>query len=202
VDAEGSHHAKRFAPDAQGPAAVPFLGPRTPARFAPPPGFGYLPLHMSAVTHRWSAAGLLAVCALLASGCAARHVPLGDSPGEKSTAKLLGGLVVPLAVRSFDISAADGERGVFFKLSRVPDGITESHDSDPGRIILKVAGPATGEDLAPQWYPGADTLVSQIQMSRTSGQLQSVLQLSTPDPPPYSVHQMADWIMVRLEQPK
>ncbi len=156
---------------------------------------------MGVTEKHWLTAVVVAGCMLLAAACAPRRAPLGGSLGRDQP-NLLAGIVVPLAVQSYDVNTADGERGVFFKFSRVPDGVTEHHTSDPARIILDVAGPATGDDIPPQWFPGTDTMVSQIQMSRTRGQVHIVVELSAADPPKYSVHQMADWIVVRLEAPK
>jgi hypothetical protein len=179
----------------------PPTGVPSGARFARALGFGYLRWLMSFIAKDWLAAGAVVGCVMFASACASRHVPLGGSVGQEPP-NLLAGIVVPLAVQSYDVSTADGERGVFFKLSRVPDGIQERHTSDPARIILDVAGPATGPDIAPQSFPGTDTVVSQIQMSRIRGQLHIVLDLAMADLPKYSVRQMADWIVVRIEAAK
>jgi hypothetical protein len=141
---------------------------------------------------------LLAVVLAL-SACSSRRPELGDTLSEGGAANNpLGNIVIPLAVRSFDIASADNQRGVFFKLSRVPDRVSSRSESDPARIIVDAEGPAVGDDLPLQSYPGADLLVDEVRMSRTGGRLQLIVELSTSSPPPYSVHQMADWIMVRL----
>ncbi|MBI4514336.1 MAG: hypothetical protein HY699_00760 [Deltaproteobacteria bacterium] len=152
----------------------------------------------SGVVKTWA---LVAALALL-SGCVRRHAPLDSTVAGGAAPSPLGDIVVPLAVRSFEISSVDGQRGVFFKLSRVPDRVASHEESEPARIVVEVEGPAAGDDIAPQSYPGADTLVSQINMSRTGGRLTLVVELSGSVVPRHSVHQMADWIMVRLNPPK
>jgi hypothetical protein len=140
---------------------------------------------------------LLLACLTLAAGCA-HHKSFSDA-GDKPDP--LASLVVPLAVNSFEITNADNQRGVFFKLSRIPDSVTshvEGGDADPAQILIEVDGPGGGEDLATQTFPGTDTLVSQIHIARTNGRLQLGVELSALRAPPYTVHQMADWIMVRI----
>jgi hypothetical protein len=142
------------------------------------------------------AGGLALVCATVLAGCFHRHAPL-DS-GMAGLDNPLGGIVIPLTVRAFDVSKADDHHGVFFKLSRVPDAVHAQDASDPARIIVDVDGPSAGDDLPVQSYPGTDTLVSQIDMSRVNGSLHLILHLSGDHPPPYVVRQMADYVVVQL----
>lgn len=131
-------------------------------------------------------------CAALAAGCSRR---LAVEPGADAPA--VAGVAVPLDVRQFEVVNADGYRGVFLKLSRLPDAVNHFSENDPARIVLEVKGPP-GEDAAEESYPGQDALVSQFRVSREFGTLRIVLDLQGTDPPPYSVHPMADWIMIRL----
>jgi hypothetical protein len=62
---------------------------------------------------------------------------------------------------------------------------------------LDIRGPI-GNDVPEEVYPGHDSLVSQIRVSRFSGVLRVILDLDQDTPPAYSVHMMADWIMVRF----
>ncbi len=141
---------------------------------------------------------VLIASVVICAGCSRRYASLGALREEQKQSDLLSGIVVPLAVRSFEVTSADGQRGVFFRLSRVPDEVRHRDETDPPRIIIDVLGPAVGEDVPAEPYPGGDTLVQQILMSRTGGQLQLVVELGTEELPPYSVRQMADWLLVRF----
>jgi len=138
----------------------------------------------------------------LLAGCARRHAPLDNSIRNPTNDQLLGGVVVPLVVRSVDISSADGQRAVFFKLSRVPDAVISSADSNPARVMIEADGPSGTPDLPSESYPGADTLVNRIEMARIAGRLHMTLELNADSPPTYKVQQMADYIVVRFNVPR
>ena len=135
---------------------------------------------------------LLAVC-----GCtrrapapvpAAEEAPAGESPQSLS---------IPLDVQEFEVVQADGRRGVFLKLSRLPEGVEHHSESRPARIVIDIKGP-TGGESAEESFPGEDSLVSRMRVTRTFGVLKVVLDLQGNRPPRYSVHTMADWIMIRI----
>ena len=128
-------------------------------------------------------------------GCSKRSAPIQSASDDLGYA--LSGLAIPLDVREYEVSHAAGHRGVFLKLSRLPDSVAHYSKSDPARIIIEVMGP-TGEEVPEENFPGRDTLVSQLRISRGFGVLRVVLDLQGDDPPDYSVHTMADWIMIRL----
>ena len=104
----------------------------------------------------------------------------------------------PLDLNHFEVAASgSGHRGVFLRLSRFPEAISHTQQSNPARIIIDVSGP-TGVDSPEQAFPGGDSLVSMIRVSRSIGQLRIILDLVGSNTPAYSVHRMGDWIMVRL----
>jgi hypothetical protein len=146
---------------------------------------------------KFAVSSLICVAALAAGGCSQR-LPLE----EASTTPDFSHLASPLDLRQFEVVAsAGGYRGVFLRLSRFPERITTTDSSDPGRIILDIAGP-TGEESPEESFPGGDTVVSQVRVTRYTGLLRITLDLSLPDPPEYSVHRMADWIMIRMKSPQ
>jgi hypothetical protein len=134
---------------------------------------------------------------LLLDGCAAKRESLNE---PASTTQALASLSAPLDLQNFQIVDADGNRGVFLKLSRLPDSIKVHSEENPARIVIDIAGP-TGAEAPQQTYPGNDELVTWMRVSKTFGWLQVVLDLRGNEPPPYTVHQMADYIMVRLAPP-
>lgn len=133
--------------------------------------------------------------ALAVFSCAAR-APL-DMREEKHLESTLAAISVPLDLQDCRIVNADGQRGVLLKLSRLPDAVEHRVESEPPRIIVDVKGP-TGTETPELVYPGGDNVVSRVSVARSFGLLRVVLELQTNTPPTYSVHPMADWIMVRL----
>jgi len=141
--------------------------------------------------------GVVVVVASFLPACASR-APFGvgdDSDFERS----LNALSVPLDLQDYRVVSADGHRGVFLKLSRLPDALSDRTAKDPPRVILELKGP-TGTEVPEQEFPGGDTLVSRVKVTRAFGVLQVTLELQGHDVPPYSVYRMADWVMVRLGQ--
>lgn len=139
---------------------------------------------------------LVGVCA-----CLVMALPLGCSrrlsgPGTEKPA--IEGLAVPLDVQKFQVAPSGGRRGVFLRLSRLPHGIEHRSASHPARIIIDVAGPA-GEEGPEEVLPGDEVVVKELRILRQYGSLRITLGLPGDEPPKYSVHRMADWIMIRLD---
>jgi len=143
---------------------------------------------------------LVAVAAVLTlAGCASRQVAT-DLEGEESVLPAsMPGASIPLDVREFEVvPAANGARGVFLKLSRLPSGVTHRSENGPARIILDITGP-TGTESPVEIFPANDDLVTHVSLARQMGSLQVVLELRGDHPPAYEVLPMADWILVRLK---
>ena len=104
----------------------------------------------------------------------------------------------PVALRNFEITNADGHRAVLLHLSRLPTLVRQSSSSRPGRITLELWGPPGDADLPERDLPQLDALVDNVRVSRKSGALTVVLEFKGEEPPAYTVHEMADWIMVRF----
>jgi hypothetical protein len=102
-----------------------------------------------------------------------------------------------LEVREFQVVHAGAYRGIFLKLSRLPDSVVHHRQSDPASIVLEISGP-TGGEFPEEVFPGGDTLVSSVRMVRMYGKLQVAIDFQADDAPSYTVHTMADWILVRL----
>ncbi len=124
-------------------------------------------------------------------------LPLEDA-GSGATEADYSSLSSPLDLRHFEVvSSAGGYRGVFLRLSRFPDGIRVTHSRAPAQIIIDIQGP-TGNEAAEESFPGGDSLVAQVRVLREIGLLRVVLDLAGSDLPDYTVHRMADWIMLRI----
>ncbi|MFQ5667376.1 MAG: hypothetical protein ACE5I7_13230 [Candidatus Binatia bacterium] len=107
----------------------------------------------------------------------------------------------PMALRNFRVATADGHRAVLLRLSRPPTQVRHSSKDHPARIIVRASGPASDGDLAERNMPQLDPQISSVRVSRKNGALQVILDLIGDNPPPYSVHEMADWIMIRFPGP-
>lgn len=138
--------------------------------------------------------------AFLGAGCAARTRGSSDDLGAKDAAipDSLANYSVPLDLTEFDIdTTTGGARGVFLKFSRLPSGVSATAQSSPAQIILDVQGP-TGGESPEELFPGGDSLVTRVGVSRHVGGLRIVLHLASDELPEYSVYPMADWVMVRI----
>ena len=135
----------------------------------------------------------LAFAAAFITGCAAKRdemPPIPDASGGLSS------LSVPLEVKEFEVVDVGGYRGIFLKLSRLPDSVAHFEQSDPASIVIEIKGP-TGGESPEEAFTGGDTLVQRVRVARTFGSLQVAIDFAD-DPPSYTVHTMADWIMVRF----
>jgi hypothetical protein len=142
--------------------------------------------------------GALATCLLL-GGCSSRKTKSGDALGAKDVNPALTEYSVPLDLREFNVESTDsGYRGVFLKLSRLPTAVSATAQSDPPRIIVDIRGP-TGTESPEEVFPGGDTMVSHVGVSRTDGNLRIILDLQSDELPEYGVYPMADWVVVRIK---
>jgi hypothetical protein len=143
----------------------------------------------------------LAVAALTA-GCGMRRGSKDELGAKESVLPAsIPGYSVPLDLREFEVDSTDGgARGVFLKLSRLPSGVSSSSESSPARIVVDIQGP-TGTESPEEVFPGGDSLVTHIGVSRQMGGLRVVLDLAVDDPPDYAVYPMADWVLVRIKTP-
>jgi hypothetical protein len=146
----------------------------------------------------------LLCCALaaaaVAGGCSTKHVRK-DELGAKEAAlgQDIPGYAVPLELQAFNVDSTEGGyRGVFLRLSRVPTSVVSSVQSSPARIIVDMQGP-TGTESAEEVFPGGDSLITHVGVSRSYGWLRVVLDLDTDQMPEYAVFPMADWVMVRIK---
>jgi hypothetical protein len=128
--------------------------------------------------------------ALAIAGCAGRKEP------ELLTPEQFAELSVPLDVREFRTSSGSGTQAIFIKLSRLPDGV--SHHAEPASIVLDISGPA-GPATVDEESLVADSPLTRIRVARAPRVLRLSLDLERGVVPPYSVHVLADWIMIRLD---
>lgn len=132
----------------------------------------------------------------LTGGCATRKP--ADLGAKEALPGGLAEYAAPLDLREFDVESTEtGNRGVFLKLSRVPGAVTHTAQSDPPRIIVDIEGP-TGAESPEELFPGGDTLVTHVGVTRLLGTLRIILDLQGDSLPEYAVYPMADWVVVRI----
>lgn len=132
---------------------------------------------------------LAAALVLGVNGCAAwRSGPAGAPVGDQA----------PMGLRSLEMASAQGYQAVLLRLSRLPTMVRHSSSNNPARITIQAWGPNTGGDLPERVLEQEDPLVEKVRVSRKGGTLSVILDLRTSVAPPYSVNEMADWIMVRF----
>lgn len=128
------------------------------------------------------------------AGCA------GHTKPAMLTTEQLAELSVPLDVRELRVTHGGDTEAIFIKLSRLPDGIDHRVDAASGSIVLDIKGPAGGESSDEESLQGEGPL-SRIRIARHTNVLRVSLDLEGRDVPPYSVHLLSDWIMIRLTTP-
>ncbi len=104
----------------------------------------------------------------------------------------------PVGLRNLQVTTVEGHRALLLRLSRVPTMVRQSSANDPARIIIQAWGPANDGDLPERTLPQMDSEIDDVRVSRHEGALQVVVNFKGKEPPPFSVHEMADWIMVRF----
>jgi len=139
------------------------------------------------------AAFVLGAVALLGASCAPRPT-IRDAVPPPWLSSLEA---APLAVENVSVSSSQGYHAIFFKLSRFPDKVSDSVGANPARIHLELAGPAGGKDLPEERIMLADSFVHAVRMSRTNGNVHITMEVEGNEAPYVSVHEMADWVMVR-----
>jgi len=153
-----------------------------------------LPFHLKSPRSQHSLVAVFVALTLGLGGCAAWQAsPDGAALGDQA----------PINLRSLELAAAQGRQAVLLRMSRLPTMVRHSSSSNPGRITIQAWGPQTGGDLPERALPQQeDPLVEQVRVSRKGGALTVILDLRSDVAPPYAVHEMADWIMVRLGEPQ
>lgn len=104
-----------------------------------------------------------------------------------------------ITLRDVQVEAAGGHRAVLLRLSQTPSQVRYGETRNPASITIEAWGPRGDFDLPERTLPQADALVSQVRVSRDEGCLRVKIDLQSATLPPYSVHEMADWVMVRIQ---
>lgn len=160
---------------------------------AHPLWIGYLPFVMNPATRkvaRSAAARLgLLLVPLLVFGCSERmSSPTAMPSGDQA----------PVVLRNFEVSVVDGHRAILLRLSRLPTQVRESSSKNPARITVEAWGPPGDSDLPERELPQTDPFIESVRVSRKRGGLNVVIDFKGNEPPAYTVHAMADWIMIRF----
>jgi hypothetical protein len=145
---------------------------------------------------RWGVS--IAAACLVIAGCSTRHKKTADELGSHDAAPALAEYSAPLDLRDFHVESTEaGERGVFLHLSRLPSAVHSTSQDNPPRIVVDIQGP-TGGETPEEVFPGGDTMVTHVGISRSTGNLRVVLDLEGGEMPEFGVYPMADWVVVRI----
>ena len=109
--------------------------------------------------------------------------------------------VTPLEVVEFRSSEGEGEHALFLRLSRFPDAMGYSVQEVPPEVVIRLEGPAAGDDIPEERVVISDSVIQAMRLSRTSGAVTVVVEISAAELPPYRVEQAADWLIVRVKPP-
>jgi len=133
---------------------------------------------------------LLGVAVL--AGCAQKLAAPTPSPS---------GDQAPVTLRNLEIETIDGHRAIVLRLSRLPSLVRYGSSRRPAQITVQAWGPVGDADLPERNLPQVDPQITQVRVSRKNGGLNIVIDLQGDDPPAYTVHEMADFIMIRFAGP-
>ena len=162
-----------------------------PRRLAAPRCFGYCRGVIQPIRRATPVLMVAALSLSTLAGCPAkRTVPTAMPTGDQA----------PVALRDIRVETVETHRAVLLRLTRVPTLVRASSSRSPAEITVQAWGPDTGGDLAERVVPLTDPQIRGARVGRTKGGLYVVLEFIGTKPPTYTVHEMADWIMVRLEQ--
>jgi hypothetical protein len=155
---------------------------------APASGIGYLQRTMIR-SRRPGRLRYAVLCVGVIAGCSASlGRPTATPTGDQA----------PVTLRNLQIETVDGHRAVLLRLSRIPTLVRHSSSSDPARITIQAWGPPGDQDLEERNLAQIDPQITQVRVSRRAGALNVVFDLQGNHPPQYTVHEMADWIMIRF----
>lgn len=131
--------------------------------------------------------------ALLVAGCAWL-----DQRGRTTQA---GNALPPLLLRQVQVIGDDssGSRTVLLRFSRPPEVIRHEGKDRPARVVIEAGAPDAGEDFAERTMPQADREVKGVRVARKGGVLRVTVELARDGVPPYTLREMADWVLIRLE---
>ena len=150
------------------------------------------------VSSRFRALLLLSVVGLVAA-CGAKRPKVDDSVPP---AWLKNIPVAPLEISEYRVGEAEGEHAIFLRLSRFPDSTGYTVQETPPEIVVQLEGPAVGEDVAEERVVVADSIIPAVRVSRKGGNLTVVVEVTTPEVPPYIIDEAADWLIVRVRPGK
>lgn len=106
-----------------------------------------------------------------------------------------------ITLRDVQVEAADSHRAVLVHLSQAPSQVRYGDTRRPASITIEAWGPPGDFNLPERTLAQVDSLISQVRVSRSDGCLRVTIDLQSNELPPYSVHEMADWVMVRIQGP-
>ncbi|MCX8071076.1 MAG: AMIN domain-containing protein [Candidatus Binatia bacterium] len=139
---------------------------------------------------------LASILALGAFGCSRLMRPEQSNVGAVAAS--------PLLLRQVQVvsGAEQGGKAVILRLSRAPDVVRHEGKARPARVVIEASAVNAGEDLPERTIPQADPDLKGVRVLRKGGVLRVTLELSRDEPPPYSVREMADWILIQLGTPR
>ena len=106
-----------------------------------------------------------------------------------------------LVIRELKIIDDNGQQGVFAKLNRPPQDVTNVMLTNPNRLLIEISGP-TGENVVAERYAVDNPMVSQVQVGSDPGKIRLTLMLKGDKAPVYTVDDLKDTVVAFLGEPK
>ena len=131
-------------------------------------------------------------------GCSKTVVPPAPPPVDAGMSAAALADPSPVTLRNLQVATIEGNRAVLLRFSREPYGLAYTTEPGPGRLTVRASGPPGEGDLPERSLQQLDAQIADVRVSRTQGTLQVVIDFKADEVPPHSVHQMVDWVMIRL----
>jgi type IV pilus assembly protein PilQ len=106
-----------------------------------------------------------------------------------------------LLIRELKIIDDNGQQGVFAKLSRPPQEVTNVLLSNPNRLVIELTGPM-GDNLVAERYAVQNPLVEQVHVASDQGRIRLTLVLKGDVAPTYTVDDLNDSVVAFLGEPR
>lgn len=106
-----------------------------------------------------------------------------------------------LVIRELKIIDDNGQQGVFAKLNRPPQDVTNVLLSNPNRLLIEITGP-TGENVVAERYAVENPMISQVQIGSDPGKIRLTLVLKGEQAPVFTVDDLKDTIVAFLGEPR
>lgn len=139
---------------------------------------------------------ILLLAVVVFPACSARRGPVDEANPPSWLSEMP---VTALEVVEYRAVEAEGEHALFMRVSRFPDRVSYAPVEEPPEIMIRLDGPAVGEDTTEERIIIPDAMIPAVRVGRKAGVVTVMIELAAPEVPRFVVDEAADWIIVRVK---